>query len=137
MQHQRYAQSIVWLLIAVHLVTVYGCSTTNYLTLPGNEFPVGADFTIAAAILKDGEIVTFDGNRGMYVDKVKDGTSYRVIVGTANGKVVEIEPEKVLEVRFEQNKPNTTGTFFAGFLLGMPVGVLVFYLILAASYSSH
>jgi hypothetical protein len=137
MQHQRVTQSVVWLLIAVHLVAVYGCSTTTHLTLRGNEVPVGTNFVIAAVILKDGEIIEFDGNRGMYVDKVKDGKSYRAIVGSKNSKDIEIDPEKVLEVRFEQSKSNSTGTFFAGFFFGMPVGVLVFYLILTASFSSH
>jgi hypothetical protein len=136
MQHQRVSHSVVWLLIAVHLLTVYGCSTTNYLTLRGNEVPVGTNFVIAAVILKDGELITFEGNRGMYVEKVRDGKAYRVIVGTKNDRDVEIDPEKVLEVRFVQNVSNTTGSFFAGFFLGMPVGVLVLYLIVA-SFSSR
>jgi hypothetical protein len=136
MQHQRVTQSVVWLLIAVHLVTVYGCSTTNYLTLRGNEVPVGTNFVIAAVILKDGELITFEGTRGMYVEKIRDGKSYRVIVGTKNSQEVEIDPEKVLEVRFQQSESNSTGNFFAGLFLGMPVGVLVLYLIVA-SFSSR
>jgi hypothetical protein len=137
MKHQRSNKPLVWLLITLHVVMIYGCSVTNRITLPGNEIPVGSNFTIAKVILKDGEIIEFDGNGGMYVEKVKDGKSYRAIVGAAYSKNVEIDPDKVLEVRFEQHESRGAGTFLVGFLVGLPAGALGLYLIVAAAYSSH
>lgn len=137
MKHQGFRQPLVWLLITVHVVTICGCTVTNRLTLPGNEIPVGSNFKIATVILKDGEIIEFDSNGGRYVEKSSDGKSYRVIVGTTHSKNVEIDPEKILDVKFEQKESSGTGSFIAGFLLGMPVGAGVFYLILVAALSGH
>ncbi|OGU43101.1 MAG: hypothetical protein A2000_07630 [Ignavibacteria bacterium GWB2_36_8] len=137
MKHQGFIQSLVWLLITVHVVTIYGCSVTNRVTLPGNEIPVGSNFKIATVVLKNGEIIEFDSKGGRYIEKTTDGKSNRVIVGMTGGKNVEIDPEKVLEVRFEQEGSSSGGSFIAGFLIGIPVGAGVFYLILVAAYSGH
>ena len=137
MKHQRFRQLLVGVLITVQLVMIYGCSTTNRITLPGNEIPVGSNFKISTVILKNGEIIEFNREGGRYVDKTIDGKSYRVIVGTAHSKDVEIDPEKVLEVKFEQEGLSSTGSFIVGFLFGMPVGAGVLILIVLASYSGH
>lgn len=136
MKHQGFRQPLVWLLIIVHAVTLYGCSTTNRLTLPGNEIPVGSNFRIATVILKDGQIVEFDGNGGRYVEKAGDGNSHRVIVGMRDSRNVEIDPDKVLEVKFEQKEPSGTGNFIAGFLVGIAASAGVIVLIFA-SYSGR
>ena len=137
MKHQRSRQLLVGVLITVHLVTVYGCYSTEHLTLPGNEIPVGSDFKIATVILKDGEIIEFGSEGGRYIEKISDGKSFRVIVGTAHSKEVQIDPENVLEVKFEQERPNSTGSFIVGLLVGMPVGALVLVAIVAASFYGH
>ncbi len=135
MKHQGFRLLLIWLLIAVHAITIYGCTGTNRVTLPPNEIPVGSNFRIATVILKDGEIIRFDHNGGRYVERISDGTSHRVIVGMADGKNTEIDPEKVLEVKFEEAE--SASNFTTGFLLGIPVGAGLFYLILAAAFSGH
>jgi hypothetical protein len=133
MKHQGFRQHLVWLLISVHLVTVIGCSVTNHVTLPGNEIPVGSNFKIVTLILKDGGIIRFDGNGGRYVEKTSDGKLSRVIVGVTDGKNVEIDPERVLEVKFEQTESSGGGSFIVGFLLGLPVGAGILLLILVSA----
>ncbi|MEX2116460.1 MAG: hypothetical protein WEB37_06210 [Bacteroidota bacterium] len=137
MKHQGFRQAVAWLLVTVHVVMIYGCSVTNRITLPGNEIPAGSNFKIATVILKGGETIKFDVNGGRYVERTSDGKSYRVIVGMTDGKNIEIDPEKVFEVRFEQEESSGGGSFIAGFLIGMPVGAGVFYLILVAAFSGH
>ncbi len=100
MKHEGFSQLLVWLLITVHVVTIYGCNTTNRVTLPSNEIPVGYNFKITKVILKTGEIIEFDSNGGLYAEKSKDGKSYRVIVGTSGNKNVEIDPDEVLDITF-------------------------------------
>jgi len=133
MKHQVYRLPLVWLLIAVHLVTVCGCTVTNRITLPGNEIPVGSNFKIASVIFKDGKIVEFDGDGGRYVDKTSDGKPYRAIVGTSLHQEIEIDPAKVLEVKFEHEESSGTGNFFVGMLVGVPVGAGLVVLIAALS----
>jgi hypothetical protein len=133
MNSQRRRQVVASLLIAIHVITICGCSVTDSITLPGNQIPAGSNFTIASAILKDGHVIEFENNSGMYVEKNRDGKSYRVIVGTTAGKSVEVEPEKVLEVRFEHTRSSGAGSFALGVLVGMPLGVGI--LILAFSGS--
>ncbi|MEK9138011.1 MAG: hypothetical protein AAB393_12870 [Bacteroidota bacterium] len=137
MEHRGFRQALVWLLITAHLITISACTTTERLTLPGNEIPLGSDYRIASVILKDGEVVQFDSKGGRYVEKAREGKSYRAIVGTAQGRDVEIDPDKVLEVRFEQKESRGGGSFIVGFLLGLPVGALGLYLVLLAAYSGH
>ncbi len=137
MKHQRLGPALAWLLIVGHAITIFGCTGTNRVTLPPNETPVGSNFKIATVILKDGGIIRFDHNGGRYVERISDGTSHRVIVGMADGKNTEIDPEKVLEVKFEQEESGGSGSFVAGFLIGIPVGAGLFYLILAAAFNSH
>jgi len=129
MNHQGFGRPLAWLLITVYAVTIGGCSTTNLVTLPVNEPPVGSNFTIATVTLKDGEIIEFDGDGGWYLEKTKEGKSYRVIVGTTQNKNVEIDPEKIREVTFEQEEPNVRASFGLGFLIGLPVGAGLILLI--------
>ncbi|MBI5473415.1 MAG: hypothetical protein HY961_13805 [Ignavibacteriae bacterium] len=135
MKHQSCKRPLVWLLIAANAIAIYGCATTNRVTLPANEIPVGSSFKIVSVILTDGQLVTFDRNGGRYVERTIDGAPRRVIVGEANSKDVEIDPEKVLEVRFEHEESG--GSFAAGFLLGIPVGASLLYLILSGALNSH
>jgi hypothetical protein len=135
MNPQAVKQSLAALLIAAHIVTIAGCVTTSRVTLPGSEIPVGMNYKITTVIMKDGEVLQFDNEGGMYVER--EGKASRVIVGTTHGQRMEIDPEKVLEVRFEHSESSGGGSFIAGLLLGMPLGVGVFYLILAAAYSGH
>jgi hypothetical protein len=137
MKHHGFQKSLVWLLLTAHLVMISGCSVTKRITLPGNEIPVGQLYDIAKVILKDGEVVEFDGNRGRYVEKIRDGQSHRVIVGMTHGQNVEIDPEKVLEVKIEQREPSTAGAFLGGLLLGMPVGAGIMLLILVMVGNNH
>lgn len=137
MKHQRFRQHLVWLLITAHVVTISGCTVTNHVTLSGNEMPVGSNLKIATVILKNGDIIEFDGGGGLCVGKTKDGNPYRVIAGTTHSKNVEIEVEKVLEVKVEQKESSGAGSFIAGFLIGLPVGAGVFFLILVASFNGH
>jgi hypothetical protein len=137
MKHQRFRQPLVWLLITVHVATIYGCSTTNRVTLPGNEIPVGSNFKIATVILKDGEIIEFDSKGGRYVERTAEGKSNRVIIGVRDSKNVEIDPEKVLEVKFEQKESSGTGSFIAGFLIGIAASAGIIVLIVALSYSGR
>jgi hypothetical protein len=135
MSHHECRQVLVGLLIVAHVVMIAGCVTTSRVTLPGSQIPVGMNYKITTVIMKDGEIHQFDNDGGMYVER--EGKASRVIVGTTHGQRMEIDPEKVLEVRFEHSESSGGGSFIAGLLLGMPVGVGVFYLILAAAYSGH
>jgi hypothetical protein len=128
---------VVWLLIVTHVVALSGCATTTTITLPPSVIPVASDIRIASVVLKDGTIIEFDVNRGMYVDKVADGTPVRAIVGKARGRIVEIDPQTAKEVRFEQTTSNAGGSFLTGFLLGLPVGAVAFYLFLVAAFSGH
>jgi hypothetical protein len=137
MNHHGFRQPLVCLIIAVHLVTICGCTVTNRVTIPGNEIPVRSNFKIATVILKDGEIIEFDTNGGLYVEKTRDGKSYRVIAGTTEGKNVEIDPEKVLEVKLEHRESNGTGSFFLGLVLGLPVGAGIVVLIAAMSFNNE
>ena len=130
MKHQVFRQPLVWLFITVHVVTICGCTTTNAITLPGNETPAGSGFIIATVTLKDGEIIEFDNDGGWYTDKTKNGKSYRFIVGTTDGKKVEIDPEGVLEVTFAQEEANGSVSFIAGLLIGMVAGAGILLLIL-------
>ena len=137
MKHQRFRQVLIFTLIALQLVMVYGCSTTSRTTLPGNEIPVGSNFKIVSVILKDGKIIEFDDKGGRYVDKTTNEKSHRVIVGMMDGKHVEIDPDKILEVKIEQEGTSGTGSFIAGFLVGLPFGALALYIIVALSFSGH
>ena len=136
MNHQRYRIHHIWALITVHLILISGCATTNRVTLPGNDIPVGSNFQIVSVILRDGEIVVFDRKGGMYIERIADGITERVIAGNVGGKNIEIDPGNVLEVRFEQ-AGSGGGSFASGFVLGLPVGALAFYLILVASFRAH
>jgi len=133
MINQGYRQPLVWLVIAVHLVAVCGCSVTNRISFPANAIPVGSNFKITSVILKDGQIIEFDSDGGQYLDKTSDGKSYRAIVGTSLHKDVEIDPAKVLEVKFEQEESSGTGNFFVGMLVGVPIGAGLVVLIAALS----
>jgi hypothetical protein len=137
MKHRGFRQHLVWLLITVHLVTIYGCTVTNRVTLSGNEMPVGSSLKIATIILKDGEIIEFEGGGGLCVEKTKDGKPYRAIVGMTHSKNVEIDPEKVLEVKVEQKESSGLGSFVAGFLIGLPVGAGILVLIVYSLYSGR
>ena len=137
MKHQGFRQPLVLLLITVHLVMIFGCTATNRLTLPANEIPVGANFKIAAVILKDGQIITFDRDGGLYIEKMIEGKWYRAIIGMTVNKSVEVDPEKVLEVKFEQTESSGADSFIVGFLIGLPVGALGLFLALLAAYGGH
>ena len=137
MKHRGFRQHLVWMLITVHLVTTYGCTATNHVTLSGNEMPVGSTLKIASVILKDGEIIEFDSDGGMCVEKTKDGKRYRAFVGMTHSGNVEIDPEKVLEVKVDQKESSGLGSFVAGALIGMPVGAGILFLIVALSWGGR
>ncbi|MGA3246156.1 MAG: hypothetical protein ABSE41_16180 [Bacteroidota bacterium] len=137
MKHRGFRQHLVWLLITVHLVTIYGCTVTNHVTLSGNEMPVGSNLKIATVILKDGDIIEFDSGGGLCVEKTKDGKPYRVIVGMTHSKNIEIDPEKVLEVKVDQKESSGLGSFVAGFLIGLPVGAGILVLVVIALNSGR
>ena len=88
-------------------------------------------------VLKSGEVIQFDSDGGMYVEKQIDGKSTRVMVGNADGKRLEIDPVNVLEAKFEQKGSGGGGSFVVGFLVGIPVGVGLLYLIAALAYSGR
>jgi hypothetical protein len=92
---------------------------------------------IATVILKNGEIIEFDDRGGLCVEKTRDGKTYRAIVGTTRREIIEIDPEKVLEVRVEQKESSGLGSFMGGFLIGMPVGAGILILIVALSYNGR
>jgi hypothetical protein len=137
MKHRGFRQHLVWMLITVHLVTIYGCTATNHVTLSGSEMPVGSSLKIATVILKDGEIIEFDSGGGLCVERTRDGKPYRVIVGMTHSRNVEIDPEKVLEVKVDQKESSGLGSFIAGFLIGMPVGVGILVLVVIALNSGR
>jgi len=137
MNHHGFRLVAIWVLITVQVVTICACSVTKSVTLPGNEIPVGLDYRIVTVKLTDGKIIEFDGIGGTYVEKTKDGKAGRVIVGTSDGSKIEIESEKVTEVTFEHTRSSGTGSFFAGFGLGLPVGAALFYLIIVTLYAGH
>lgn len=137
MKQQGFRQALVWLLIITHFVIICGCSVTNRVTIPGNQIPLGSNFKITKAILKDGGIIEFDSNGGLYVDKIRDGKSYRAIIGTTESRNVEIDAEKVLEVKLDQKESNATGSFIVGLLAGLPIGAGIVVLIAAMSFSNE
>jgi hypothetical protein len=137
MRHRGLIRSLVWMTVIAHLIMIYGCTSTNHLTLLANEVPVGSTFKIAALVLKDGGRVTFDNNDGHYVEKTIEGKSHREIVGTSESKIVAVDPENVLEVKCEQAEANGTGSFLLGLLAGMPVGAGILVLIAALSISNE
>jgi hypothetical protein len=137
MRHQPLRHCIVWLITTTQLAAISGCATTKRVTLPGNEVPVGTDFRIATVVLKDGDVVTFDGNGGRYIERTVEGKPRRMIVGTVDGRSAEVDPEKALEVRFEQEGSVGGAGFAVGFLLGIPVGAGLLFLILLGAYSGH
>ena len=137
MKHHGFRHFVVWLLLAALLLLACGCTSTNRVTVPPNEAPVGSNFKIASVILKDGAIVRFDNSGGVYVERTIDGKSSLFIVGSSSGKIVEIDPAKALEVNLEQTTTNGTGSFFTGLLLGMPIGVGILVLIASIAYGGH
>ncbi len=118
MKYVRLNSYLVWLLITVHAVAMYGCSSTSRFTLPGNVIPVGSSIKITTVILRSGETIEFDSDGGSYEEKTKDGKLFRAIVGSSHGKVVEIDSEKVSQIKFEQEASSWKYTFFAGILVG-------------------
>jgi hypothetical protein len=124
---------LIWLIITVYLMSVCGCSVTNHLTLHGNEIPLGSNFKIRTVILKDGQIIDFDKEGGMYVNKMRDGQSYHAIVGTSLRNEIEVDPENVLEMKIDQQGSGGAGSFFMGMFVGIPVGAGLLVLIVAMS----
>lgn len=129
MNFQGFGKSLVWLLIAAHLVTMYSCTTTHHVTVSGNEVPVGSNVKIAKVVMKSGESIEFDGRGGRYAEKHSDGTSHRVIVGPVQGKEVEIDIENAHAVNVEQTESSGAGNFALGLITGLPIGAGLLYLI--------
>ncbi len=128
-------KTAVWVLIAAHLVSIVGCSTTTHVTLPGDETPVDQTLKLSSVILKDGAIIEFEGAGGIFVQKVLDGRPATTIVGSSQRRHVEVDPADVLEARYERTEASSGGSFLVGFLLGLPTGAAVFYLIILAAFS--
>jgi hypothetical protein len=123
-------------LVTFQIVSSGACSVTERVTLPANEMPVAPDFRIATVRLTNGQIITFDGDGGMYIEKPMDGKPHRMIAGTTKGTMIEIEPENASVVNFERSKSSGMGSFLAGIGVGLPVGAALFYLIVV-SLSGH
>lgn len=126
---------ISWPILGILIVVLNGCSATSRLTLNGNDTPVDPGYTVSSVVLKDGRVVEFDDHQGTYIERVRDGVLTRAIVGLERGRPVEIDPKDALEVRFEKREASGAGNFGLGFLLGMPTGALVFYVILLEAFS--
>ena len=128
-------KSMVWVLIAAHLVAIVGCSTTTRITLSGDQMPTDQTLKLTSVVLKDGTIIEFEGTGGISVQTVREGRPTSMIVGTSHRKHVEVDPSKVLEARYERTEASGAGSFLVGFLLGLPAGALIFYLVLVAAFS--
>ena len=128
-------RGFVFFLIVSHLVMVIGCTSTRQTTLMDGEMPATQGAKIVSVTLKTGDIVQFDNEGGRYVEKMKEEKSYRAIVGlTESNKHIEIDPQTVLELKIETKESSGGGSFLVGMLVGMPLGVAVFYLIIFATY---
>ena len=137
MKQGKYTQALIWMLIATHLGTIYGCTTTSKLTLSGSEIHSGSNYRITSVLLNDGQIIEFEGEGGRFVDTTANDQQHRTIVGTSLHKDVQIDPARVLEVRLEHKESSGAGNFFVGMLVGVPVGAGVLVLIAALSLSGR
>ena len=130
----RCRQSVIWLLIVSHLLFAVGCTTTHQLSIVEDQIPQNENAKILRVILKSGETVRFNIEGGRYIEKPMADKLYRAIVGvTVEGKVVEIVPEKAVDIQIETKSFNVVGTL----LLGLFVISAAAFGLLVALLSGH
>ncbi len=126
-------QIVIWMIIAAHLLMIVGCSTTTRVTLPGDETPIDQTLKLSSVILKDGTNIEFEGAGGIFIQKTQAGRPDTLIVGTSHRKHVEIDPSTVLEARYERTEASGGGSFLVGFLLGLPAGAAILWLVILSA----
>ncbi len=127
-------KTAVWVLIAAHLLMIVGCSTTTRITLAGDETPVDQTLKLRSVVLKDGTIIEFEGAGGIFIQKTRDGRPDPKIIGTSHRKHIEVDPSTVLEARYERTEADGGGSFLAGFLLGLPAGAAILWLVILSAF---
>ena len=126
------SRAFIWFLIVSHLVFAVGCKTTQTASVSGDQIPAGGNIKILRVILKSGETIVFNKDGGKYFEKPMTDKPYRAIIGvTGDGKAVEINPEKILDIFFETESTNVTVSIFLGIISGAAVAGIIFLLILA------
>jgi hypothetical protein len=105
------------------------------VSITEDQIPQHANAKILRVILKNGDIIQFNKDGGRYIEKPLADRLYKAIVGvTMEAKVVEISPDKVLDIRIETKSENVLGTLFL--VLSAAAGT-VFAIIIIALGSSH
>ncbi len=122
--------SMVHRTIAVATLCAYcfwmvGCTATTRDTIIRDELPEWANEKIVEVMLDNGDIVRFDGTGGHYVPTYGAETSRAMIVGlTWDKKTINVDVEKVLEVKIERTETSAVGTILFIFV-GVPVALLM------------
>ena len=104
--------SAVWLTLCAYLLFVGGCSTTIELTADPNDTQSMREGRIISATSKSGEIIKFNKIGGRVVEKTEGHSSYYAIIAgvTDDGRMVELAPDSLLQVKIEHHKANVGGT---------------------------
>lgn len=115
--------------IFLHLIIVSGCTTIKQTSMFPVELRYPQEGRIVQVILISGEIITFDKDGGGFIETVDEGRLYRAIVGvTVGGNTVEIETDRIQEVRIERREGNVLGTV-ALITIGIPASLFAIMLV--------
>ncbi len=116
-------------LIFLHLLIISACTTTKQTSMLPDELRYPQEGRIVQIILISGELITFDKDGGGFIETLNEGRLYRAIVGvTVEGNTVEIETDRIQEVRIERREGNVLGTI-ALITIGVPASLFAIMLV--------
>lgn len=102
----------VWLTLCAYLLFVGSCTTTRELTTNPNDTKTMREGRIISVTSKSGNVTTFNKAGGRVVEKSEGpGRNRTTIAGvTDSGRMVELVPDSLVQVKLEQHKANVGGT---------------------------
>lgn len=107
-----------------------GCTATTRDTIIRDELPEWANEKIVEVLLENGDVVRFDEAGGRYVPKYTAETRHPMIVGlTWDKKTIEVDVERVLEVKIERTEMSAAGTILL-IVVGVPVALLAIVVVI-------
>lgn len=134
----RARKTLVIVLIINHIFLLWGCTTTRRAVIGAEELDPNPTSRITELVLNTGEVIRFGQAGGRYLENIADGKLQRIIVGTTvQGKIVEIDPQSVVEVHIERKETDTTGTTLLVLAVGALVGAVAFVFFLAIAFGGH
>ena len=125
------------LLLCALYVFFMGCQSAKESSYIADDINSFRDKRITAVTLKNGETYKYDKVGGRYYEERRDSQFVRKIVGyDLLGTAQNIDLSRVLEVQSSAIETDGGGTILT-LLLSVAGGILVLFLLIAASFRGH